>query len=281
MGRWKDGAQCAVMLTFDVDAETLWISGNMENLGRTGMLSQGTYGANVAVPLILEMLKRRGIRATFFVPGWTAETHRDVLTSVHEQGHELGHHGWIHEHPSNLSREEEEIVLQRGITSLRTITDSDPIGYRSPAWEFSANSIELLNEYGFRYSSNLMSHFIPWVHPGTDIVELPVQWIIDDAPYFLYRAVAGGRAPQTAEHVYQAWSEEFLGIYRYGGLFNLTMHPQIIGRPGRLLMLERFLDYVSSFPNLWFATGEEVAEYWLEYGQREPISGFDLTGSTG
>jgi peptidoglycan-N-acetylglucosamine deacetylase len=278
MGRWLDGAQCAVMLTFDVDAETLWLAGDMANMSRTGMLSQGTYGARVAVPLILDLLKRRGIRATFFVPGWTAETHRDVLTSVHEQGHELGHHGWIHELPTRLNREEEEEVLQRGITALRTITDNDPIGYRSPAWEFSSNTLNLLQEYGFRYSSNMMNHFIPYVHPNTDVVELPVQWIIDDAPYFLYRAVAGGRAPQTAEHVFQAWSEEFRGIYRYGGLFNLTMHPQIIGRPGRLLMLERFLDYISGYPGLWFATGQEVAEFWKEHGDPDPISGFDLAG---
>lgn len=276
MGRWKDGAQCAVMLTFDVDAETLWLAGDMANLARPGLLSQGTYGAQVAVPLILDLLRRRGIRATFFVPGWTAETHRSVLTSVHEDGHELGHHGWIHELATNLSRAEEEEVLQRGIVALRTITDSDPVGYRSPSWDFSANTLDLLSEYGFRYSSNLMSHFIPFVHPDTNIVELPVQWIIDDAPYFLYRAVQGGRAPQTAEHVFQAWSEEFRGIYRYGGLFNLTMHPQIIGRPGRLLMLERFIDYISGFPGLWFATGAEVAEYWLEHGEREPVSGFNL-----
>jgi peptidoglycan-N-acetylglucosamine deacetylase len=276
MGRWKDGAHCAVMLTFDVDAETLWLAGDMANMSKPGMLSQGTYGAQVAVPLILDLLKRRGIRSTFFVPGWTAETHRDVLASVHEQGHELGHHGWIHELPTSLSRDEEEEVLQRGITALRTITDNDPLGYRSPAWEFSANTLSLLQEYGFRYSSNMMNHFIPYVHPQTGIVELPVQWIIDDAPFFLYRAVSGGRSPQTAEHVYQVWAEEFRGIYRYGGLFNLTMHPQIIGRPGRLLMLERFLEYISGFPGLWFATGEEVAAYWSEHGSHEPVSGFDL-----
>ena len=276
MGRWKGGAQCAVMLTFDVDAETLWLAGDMANMAKPGMLSAGTYGAQVAVPLILDLLKRRGIRATFFVPGWTAETHRSVLTSVHEQGHELAHHGWIHELPTRLSRDEERDVLQRGIVSLRTITDSDPAGYRSPAWEFSENTLDLLKEYGFRYSSNMMSHFIPYVHPGTDIVELPVQWIIDDAPYFLFRPVTGGRSPQSAEHVFKVWSEEFRGIYRYGGLFNLTMHPQIIGRPGRMLMLERFIDYMCGFPGLWFATGQEVADYWTTNGDPEPLTGFNL-----
>jgi peptidoglycan/xylan/chitin deacetylase (PgdA/CDA1 family) len=261
MGRWKDGAQCAVMLTFDVDAETLWLSGDMANLNRPGMLSQGTYGARVAVPLILDMLGEKGLKGTFFVPGWTAENHSDIITAVYRMGHELGHHGWIHEWPTNLSRNEEEEVLRKGINAISAIAGEAPRGYRSPAWEFSSNTLDLLGEYRFAYSSNLMSHFMPWRHDLHDIVELPVQWLLDDAPFFLF---GGGRSRpiSTAENAYQAWTEEFRGIYRYGGLFNLTMHPQIIGRPGRLMMLERVIDYIKGFPDVWFATGFEVAEYW-------------------
>lgn len=261
MGDWPDGIQCAVTLTFDVDAETLWLSGDMANLSRPGLLSQGTYGAKVAVPLILDLLEREGLPATFFVPGWTAKTHRDVIEGVHRAGHELGHHGWIHEHASNLDRAGEEEVLRKGIAALEAITGASPRGYRSPAWEFSANTLDLLREYGFSYSSNLMSDFKPWVHPGADIVELPVQWLLDDAPFFLF----GGGRPRpisSADNVYQAWTEEFEGIYLHGGLFNLTMHPQIIGRPGRLLMLGRLIEFIRAHPNVWFATAGEVADYW-------------------
>lgn len=263
MADWPDGIQCAVTLTFDVDAETLWLSGDMANLSRPGLLSQGTYGARVAVPLILELLDREGLPATFFVPGWTAETHRDVIERVHQAGFELGHHGWIHEHASNLDRAAEEEVLRKGIDALVAITGISPRGYRSPAWEFSANTLDLLQEYGFSYSSNLMSHFKPWMHPDTDIVELPVQWLLDDAPFFLF----GGGRPRpisSAENVYQAWSEEFDGIYLHGGLFNLTMHPQVIGRPGRLLMLGRLIEYIRSHPGVWFATAGEIADYWRD-----------------
>jgi hypothetical protein len=108
-----------------------------------------------------------------------------------------------------------------------------------------------------------MSDFVPWQHEGTNLIELPVQWLLDDAPFFLY----GGGRPRpisSAENVFQAWTEEFHGIYHHGGLFNLTMHPQVIGRPGRLLMLERFVTWVHRFPNVWFATGSEVADYWRE-----------------
>lgn len=276
MGRWKDGAQCAVMLTFDVDAETLWLAGDFANLTKPGLLSQGTYGARVAVPLILDLLRRRGLTATFFVPGWTAENHRNTLLAVHAQGHELGHHGWLHELPTNLTRDEEREVLHKGIAALSSITGQAPLGYRSPAWEFSANTLDLLKEHGFRYSSNMMSHFIPWQHPESELIELPVQWILDDAPFFLFRSGPGARPIQSAAAVEQVWLEEFHGIYRYGGLFNLTMHPQIIGRPGRLLMLERVIDRIASYPHVWFATGSEVADYWREHGQAEPLAGLSL-----
>lgn len=270
MGRWKNGAQCAVMLTFDVDAETLWIGGEMGNLAKPGMLSQGTYGARVAVPLILDILGERDLPGTFFVPGWTAENHTDIITAVHRKGHEIGHHGWIHEWTTNLDRAGEEEVLQKGIRAIEAITGSAPVGYRSPAWEFSANTLDLLREYGFSYSTNLMSHFIPFRHHDSDLIELPVQWILDDAPFFMFGSGRNARPISSAENVFQVWSEEFRGIYRYGGLFNLTMHPQIIGRPGRLMMLERMIDFIRSFPDVWFANGSQVAEFWrATYPDRE------------
>jgi peptidoglycan/xylan/chitin deacetylase (PgdA/CDA1 family) len=265
MGRWKDGAQCAVMLTFDVDAETLWLSGDMANMSKTGMLSQGTYGARVAVPLILDLLRERSLAATFFVPGWTAENHSDIIGAIHSMGHELGHHGWIHEWPTNLSREDEEHVLRQGVDALSAITGKPPAGYRSPAWEFSSNTLDLLAQYGFRYSSNLMSHFIPFMHEQHDLIELPVQWILDDAPFFLFGSGRNARPIHSAAAVQDVWMEEFQGIYRYGGLFNLTMHPQVIGRPGRLIMLERMIDHIRSFPDVWIATGEEIAEFWRDH----------------
>lgn len=267
MGRWPGGAQCAVMLTFDVDAETLWIGGDLTRLHKPGMLSQGTYGARVAVPLILDLLQRTGLPATFFVPGWTAETHRDIIRQIHEQGYEIAHHGYIHEHATDLSRDEEEAVLVQGINAIKAITGTAPIGYRSPAWEFSAHTLDLLAEHGFRYSSNLMSDFVPWVHAGTGVVELPIQWLLDDAPFFLFGSGRTMRPIQPAAVAYQAWTEEFEGIYHHGGLFNLTMHPQLIGRPGRLRMLERLIKYIRGFEGVWFATGAEVAAFWAASGQ--------------
>jgi peptidoglycan-N-acetylglucosamine deacetylase len=261
MARWPGNAQCAVMLTFDLDAETLWLDGDLANLTKRGLISQGTYGPNVAIPLILDMLKRRNLPATFFIPSWTIENHENAVRAIADAGHEIGHHGYIHEQPTSLSLAAEESVLVGGIQAIERLTGSRPAGYRSPAWEFSSNTVELLARYQFSYSSNLMSDLVPFRHPETELIELPVQWIIDDAPFFYYKA--GGQRPiSSAANVYQVWTEEFEGIYQLGGLFNLTMHPQLIGRPGRLMMLERVLDFIGSFEGIWFANGSTVADHW-------------------
>lgn len=277
MGQWKAGAQCAVMLCFDVDAETLWLQGDSSGADRPGMLSLGTYGARVGVPLILDLLRRRGLKATFFIPGWTAEHHREQLVSVVEQGHEVGHHGWLHEPIEELTRDEEADILSRGIEALTSLTGQPPAGYRSPGWEFTPHTLDLLHEAGFRYSSNLMSHFLPWLHPSTDLIELPVSWVLDDAPFFLFGPERFQRPIAPAEHALTAWLEEFRGIYRFGGLFTLTMHPQLIGRPGRILILERLIDEILRYPDVWFATGDEIARYWMEHGDANPVSGASLS----
>jgi hypothetical protein len=121
-----------------------------------------------------------------------------------------------------------------------------------------------------------MSHFLPWIHAESGIMELPVAWILDDAPFFLYGPGRNQKPIHKAADVYDVWTEEFHGIYQYGGLFNLTMHPQIIGRPSRVQMLGRLIDYINGFPNVWWATGSEVAEYWVEHGDANPVSGASL-----
>lgn len=262
-GRWPNGARCAVVFSFDVDAETLWLIADPANAQRPGVLSMGHYGPTVGVPLIMDLLDRTNIRASFFVPGWTAEHYPEMMRAIVAAGHEVGHHGWIHETPSSLTREAERDVLERGLRAIEQTAGERPTGYRSPSWEFSTNTLDLIAEYGFRYSSNLMDTFLPYRHLGTEIIELPVQWILDDAPFFLFRPGGPFRPIQPAATALLAWQEEFAGIYEYGGLCILTMHPQLSGRPGRVQMLERFIAYARSMPEpVWFATAAEVAEHW-------------------
>lgn len=260
---WNAGARCAVSLTFDVDGETLWISKDPANESRPGVLSQGAYGPKVAVPLILKLLEQFGVQATFFVPGWIVEHYPQVIASIHRGGHEIGHHGYKHEWPDSDHPEIEKEVLLKGIDAIKGITDAQPCGYRSPAWELTPNTLNFLKEEGFLYSSNLMDDFVPYMHPQ-GIVELPVQWLLDDAPFFLFQTRLPSRPIWPAEFVLKAWREEFHGIYQHGGFFNLTMHPQFIGRPGRLQMLEQMLRHIFSYPDVWIAPLKDIAQYWKE-----------------
>jgi len=250
--------QSTFVPTFDFDAEEVWIGEDPANAGRPGVLSQGSYGAKVAVDLILRLLDRKGLRATFFVPGRVAEHHADKVRSILAEGHEVAVHGYTHRSPSELSREEEEEELTRSLAILRDL-GADPVGYRSPSWDFSESTLSLLAAAGMSYSSNMMDDIRPYMHEGFGIVELPVQWVLDDAPHFWFAGATWTKKISRPSEVREIWEGEFLGIHELGGLTVLTMHPQIIGRPGRLPMLEAFLDFVKRRDGVLMCTAAEAA----------------------
>jgi peptidoglycan-N-acetylglucosamine deacetylase len=255
---WPDAKRCAAAFSFDFDAEELWIGEDPANADRPGVLSQGTYGAKVAVPKLLELLERRGVRATFFIPGRVAERHPDRAREIVAAGHEVGHHGYTHTSPTKLSRADEEAELAKGREVLEAL-GAEVSGYRSPSWDFSAHTLELLEAHGFAYSSNLMDDIVPYRHRGSPIVEVPVQWILDDAPHFWFDAAAWNKKISTTGEFRQIWEEEFLGIREHGGAAIFTMHPQIIGRPSRLRALEELIAFVGGHDDTWVATCGEIA----------------------
>jgi peptidoglycan/xylan/chitin deacetylase (PgdA/CDA1 family) len=255
---WPESKTCAAVISFDFDAEEVWIGENPENAQRPGTLSQGTYGAKVAVPAVLAMLERLDITASFFIPGRVAERHPTQVAQIIAAGHEVGHHGYTHTSPTKLGAEAEETELIKGLEILNAL-GATVRGYRSPAWDFSPYTLDLLVKHGFTYSSNLMDDIKPYRHPGHNIIELPVHWTLDDAPHFWFDSASWNKTIRTSAEVRSLWTEEFGGIRRMRGLFMLTMHPQIIGRPGRLLMLEDFLGWVKSHSDVWIATAGEVA----------------------
>jgi peptidoglycan-N-acetylglucosamine deacetylase len=255
---WPDAAACAAVISFDFDAEEVWIGEDPANADRPGTLSQGTYGAKVAVPAILAMLDRLAIKASFFIPGRVAERHPQRVEQIIAAGHEVGHHGYTHTSPTKLGPEGEEAELVKGLEILRSL-GATVRGYRSPSWDFSPHTLDLLVKHGFTYSSNLMDDMKPYRHQHHDIVELPVHWTLDDAPHFWFDGASWTKTIRTSAEVRALWGEEFAGFRAMGGLFMLTMHPQVIGRPGRLLMLEEFLGSVKSHSDVWIATAGEVA----------------------
>ena len=267
-GIWPGDTQCVAMLTFDVDGVSSWLNRNPEFKNHPSLMSMAEYGPSVATPRILDLLDRHAIKSSFFVPGYVAETHVDLVKDIARRGHEVAHHGYMHEPPSTLSPEEEKQVLEKGISILQGITGEAPKGYRSPSWELSEHSLGFMSSLGFQYDTSLMGDDAPYVLEaiGSDkpMVELPIHWLLDDAPNFVYAPVANRLGPmRNPEEVFGTWAAEFEGLYRYGRSFHLTMHPQYIGRPGRLLMLERLIDHIRSFPNVEFMRCQDVAEMWM------------------
>lgn len=255
---WPDGMRCAASFTFDFDAEEVWIAEDPANADRPGVLSQGAYGAKWGVPLLLELLARHGITSTFFVPGRVAERYPERVEQIVAAGHEIAHHGYTHTSPTKLSPDEEELELARGLEVLRSF-GVEVRGYRSPSWDFSPNTEKLLERHGFVYSSNFMDDLRPYRREGTSLVELPVNWTLDDAAHFWFDGATWVKKISTADEVRSIWEGEFRGYHRLGGAFILTMHPQVIGRPYRLEMLDAFLSFVKGHDGVWIATCREIA----------------------
>ena len=279
-----DEPRSTVCLTFDFDAISLWIGPFAAR--SPSMISRGEFGA-VGCARILRLLEREGIAATFFVTGHTAETYPDLTREIVAAGHEIGHHGYLHENPLALETpERERKVLLRGFDALDRVTGVRPVGYRSPAWDNSPWTIELLLEQGFRYESSLMGDdFTPyWCRVGdviqedgpylfgsnVDLVEMPVSWVLDDFPHFEYVSIrsaginrSGLSAPSKVEEI---WRDEFRYMHREipGGIYTLTMHPQVIGRGHRLLMLERLIGWMKEHPGTRFMRLGDAAAAFRE-----------------
>ena len=268
-GIWPGDTQCVVMLGFDVDGVSSWLNRNPDFANLPSLMSMAEYGPSVATPRILDLLDSHSIKASFYVPGYVAETHVDLVKDIALRGHEVAHHGYMHEPPATLSAEKEEEVLQKGISILDGITGQTPRGYRSPSWELSERSVDLLASYDFLYDSSLMGDDAPYflnADTSQQLVEIPIHWLLDDAPNFVYAPTAGRLGPmRNPDEVYGTWAAEFEGLYHYGRAFTLTMHPQYIGRPGRLLMLDRLIRHIRGFPNVEFMRAIDVAEMWTSH----------------
>jgi len=247
-----------VCLTFDLDAESGLVGRDGASAPPVAM-SQGRYGPRTGLDYILGLLERHKVPATFFVPGWTADNYTVAVAKCVKAGHEIAHHGYHHVRPDSFANaEEEREELERGIEALENVTGRRPTGYRSPAWELSPHTIGLLATLGFTYSSNMMDCDGPYQHPledGAKLVELPVSWTLDDWPYF------NARPERTPAEVEEIWRDVFDEMReRQGAAFVLTMHPQVIGRPGRLAMLHRLVSYMQVSGETEFLRCDELAQ---------------------
>lgn len=259
---WPQGKRCAVALSFDSDHETNELRDGGKSIGR---MSWGQYGNRVGVPRILELLARESIPATFFVPGVSALLHADEQVRVIAEGHEVGLHGWIHEVNSTLPAADERELHFRAADTLERITGVRPVGMRTPSWDFSPATLAIQRELGLLYDSSLMADDDPYEleenGEPTGIVELPPEWIRDDAVYFNMNRFASLRPYTPPADVLDIFTREFEGAWNEGGLFVLTMHPHVIGYRSRMFILEELIARMKARGDVWFATHAQVARH--------------------
>lgn len=264
---WKDGARCAVALSFDSDHETNELRDGGESIGR---MSQGQYGNRMGVPRILETLKNADVPATFFVPAVAALLYPDEQRRVIAEGHEIGLHGWIHEVNTKVPADKERELHFRAADTLEKITGIRPVGMRTPSWDFSYETLKIERELGLIYDSSLMADDDPYelVEDGepTGMVELPVEWIRDDAVYFNMNRFTALRPYTPPTSVLDIFKREFDRAYIEGGLFLLTMHPHVSGYRSRIFVLEELIRHIQGHEGVWFATHADIARFAKENG---------------
>ena len=225
-----------VLLTFDVDADSSVRGPYSGRADEPVARSKGQFGPNVGLPRILNLLDKYAIKSTFFLPGWTAETYPAGVREIVRRGHEVGVHGYKHENLAQLDSQKDEVeIFRKSIDRLQTLTGQRPVGFRAPDWEFSPYTMENLVKFNFKYDSSLMDNEEPYLIKSNGIVELPVAWSWDDWGFFEVHR----RSPSV---VLKGWMEEFNALYAAKiPYFNLTMHPQTIGRASRIAMLENLI----------------------------------------
>ena len=262
---WPQGATCAVALSFDADHETIPLRDADPSPMR---ISQGQYGARRGMPRIRALLQRHAIPATFFYPAVSALVHQGEVRGVAGEGHEIGIHSWIHELNTTLPRETERDLSFRASDVLGRLAQRTPCGMRTASWDFSPHTLGIIREMGLLYDSSLMADDEPYeltdAGEATGVVELPPEWIRDDAVYFnmhRFSALRPYTPPSAVEEVFRA---EFDGAFAERGVFLLTMHPHVIGHRSRIVLLERLIEHIKAAGKVWFATHAQLAQWCRE-----------------
>lgn len=262
---WPDGARCAVAFTFDMDADSLLhLRHHASADTRIAAMSMLRYGPEVAVPRIVEIYRRYGLRQTFFVPAWCIEHYPRAVEAMLKGGHEIGHHGYLHEEPNSMDAADELYWMQRASEVIRSVTGAKPKGFRAPAYQFSRHTLGHLVAEGFSYDASLMGDDVPYLlrSDAGEVIELPSHIGLDDWPHFMvsreldYRATI--KPPAQAMEVYAA---EFDAMWEHGGLWIAVWHPFLSGRLSRCAAIAGLIEYMLGRGGVWFARLDEIAAH--------------------
>jgi peptidoglycan/xylan/chitin deacetylase (PgdA/CDA1 family) len=258
---WPNAARVAVCVSFDIDNESPALASGNTNPDLSAM-SDTEFGSKEGLPRLLRILDQRAIPASFYIPAVSSILAPEMITEIQKSGrHEIALHGWIHEPVASLLNEaEEERLLKQSIDYFTKVTGKRPVGSRTGGWAISPYTIAIEQRLGLLYDSSMMAMDEPYeiVANGrpTGLVELPVTWVQDDAPYF-------GRtgALPSPELIFNVYKDEFDMAYEEHTMLMLTMHPHVSGRRSRAVHLAKLLDYMKGKPGVWFATAQHIAEY--------------------
>lgn len=267
---WPNGARCAVMLSFDVDGPSNWINRDKRVWDLPQTFSLGSYGPWRGIPRLLDLLDRHGVPGSFYVPAWVADAFPDRFCEIDRSGHEIGHHGYLHEVYFERSIDEQRALIERSQKIFERLIGKPAIGFRTPSGDYSKGSPALLRELGFSYSSSMRGDDRPyrWQIDGksSDLIEIPAHWELNDFNQFGFNVwppfPKGQDRISPHASTYENWEAEFDGYYRFGLCYVIMFHPQVIGKPGRVALLERLIRHIKSYPGVWFARGNEIAEWW-------------------
>jgi peptidoglycan/xylan/chitin deacetylase (PgdA/CDA1 family) len=262
---WPGGARCAVALSFDCDHETFELGAGKAAVGR---LAWGEFGRRVGVPRILDVLRRHEVPASFFMPAVSALLDPEETRRIAGEGHEIGLHGFIHENNSKLDEATERELVLRANDVLSGILGEAPKGFRSANWDLSPQTIRLVREIGCEYDSSLMAdedcYELLLDGEPSGVVEVPVEWLRDDAVYLMFNREPATRPWLSPDDVYAIFKRELDAAHREGGLFQLVMHPFVIGYRSRIWILEKLIEDAKALGGVWFGTHLEVARWARE-----------------
>jgi peptidoglycan-N-acetylglucosamine deacetylase len=266
---WPAGVAAAACLTFDMDAEAPMLTADMSSISRMTPMSHQSYGPLVGVPRILALLDRHQVKATFFIPGYSAHRYPDVVRAVAEAGHEIAHHSYFHENTIGMDAKTEAAMIDLGLRALRDTAGVRPEGYRAPMWEMNFHTPGLLAERGFLYDSSLMDSDHPYVlavsadhGAAATLVEVPVSWGLDDwEQYAFLPGLTGSGVIESPAKALEMWTLELEAMHRLGAAFVLCCHPFLSGRPSRAEALEQLIERMKSLDGLWITTVAEVARH--------------------
>jgi peptidoglycan-N-acetylglucosamine deacetylase len=275
---WPSGYTAAACLSFDLDAEAAVLTADISSVFRMSPMSHQAYGPLVGVPRILDLLARHDLRATFFVPGYSAHRYPAVVRSIAEAGHEIAHHSYFHENTIGMDARTEADMIDLALRALRDVAGVRPAGYRAPMWELTYNTPRLLADRGFLYDSSLMDSDYPYrlaVAGGdaeSSLIEVPAWWGLDDwEQYAFLPDLIGSGVIESPAKALEMWSLELKAVHRIGAAFVLTCHPFLSGRPARAYALEQLIERMADLPGLWVTTIGDVARH---------VADLDLTPRT-